>query len=45
MVQGLAISITGMSLTFAALGLLILIMVMLVRLFPVRREAKEVSGR
>ena len=41
--QGLAISIIGISLTFAALGILILMMWLLVRLFPVKKENNRVS--
>ena len=36
LIDGLRISIIGMSLTFLALGLLILVMVLLMRLFPER---------
>ena len=38
LLQGLTISFIGISLTFAALGLLILAIIVLRRLFPVRKE-------
>ena len=37
-IDGLRISVVGMSLTFLALGLLILIMVLLMRIFPERKS-------
>ena len=41
LIIGLRISVIGMSLTFLALGLLILVMVLLVRFFPDRSSAIE----
>jgi len=41
--QGLTISVIGISLTFAALGILILMMFLLVRLFPVKKEKNDIS--
>ena len=41
--QGLTISVIGISLTFAALGILILMMFLLVRLFPVKKETKDIT--
>ncbi len=43
LLQGLTISIIGISLTFAALGILILMMMLLVRLFPVKKEKNDIS--
>jgi len=43
-IDGLMISLKGLGVTFAALGLLILTMVLLTRLFPARRETEEVAS-
>ena len=43
LLQGLTISVIGISLTFAALGILILMMFLLVRLFPVKQEKNDIS--
>jgi len=43
LLQGLTISAIGISLTFAALGILILMMLLLVRLFPVKQEKIDIS--
>lgn len=44
LIEGLIISLKGMGVTFAALGLLILTMVLLTRLFPARAQTEEVTS-
>lgn len=45
LITGLRISVIGMSITFLALGLLILVMILLVRFFPDRSAASEKDSK
>ena len=45
LIQGLRISLLGLSITFLAMGLVILVMILLLRFFPVRAAAVKPLGQ